>query len=89
MPIPWPRGRRTPREPPVLIADPALEDWETVATFEDRTTALAFRDQLRGLGVDAKCAADHEPDRFGRGEIYLVVPPEQWSRANEVIDNLD
>ena len=89
MPIPWPRGRRAAREPAVLIADTALEDWETVATFDDRTTALAFRDQLRGLGVDAKCAADHELDRFGRGDIFLVVPPDQWSRANEIIDNLD
>ena len=41
------------------------------------------------MGLDAKCAADHPLDRFGRGDIYLVVPPEQWSRANEIIENFD
>jgi hypothetical protein len=90
MPIRWflPK-RRAEREPAVLIADPRLEDWETVSSFEEQTTALAWRDQLRNMGVDAKCAADHPLDRFGRGDIYLVVPPEQWSRANEIIANLD
>jgi hypothetical protein len=87
--IPWFSKRRAPREPAVLIADPRLEEWETVSTFEEQATALAWRDQLRGMGVDATCAADHPLDRFGRGDIYLVVPPEQWSRANEIIDNLD
>ena len=24
-----------------------------------------------------------------RGDIYLVVPPEQWSRATEIVENLD
>ena len=71
------------------IADPRLENWETVSTFEEQTTALAWRDHLRGARVDAACAADHPLDRFGRGDIYLVMPPEQWSRANEIIDNLD
>ena len=73
----------------VLIGDPRVADWETVTTFEDQTTALAWRDQLRGMGLDAKCAADHPLDRFGCGDIYLVVPPAQWSRANEIIENLD
>ena len=40
-------------------------------------------------GVDASCVADHPLDRFGRGDIYLVVPPEQWSRATEIFENLD
>jgi len=73
----------------VLIFDPRLEDWETVSTFEEQTTALAWCDQLRHLGVDARCAADHPLDRFGRGDIYLVVPPERWSRAQEIIENLE
>ena len=89
MPIRWFRKRGAAKEPAVLIADPRLEDWETVSTFEEQTTALAWRDQLRGFGLDAECAADHPLDRFGRGDIYLVVPPEQWSRANEIIENLD
>ncbi len=71
------------------IGDPRLEGWETVATFEDQETALAWRDQLRGMGVDASCVADHPLDRFGRGGIYLVVPADQWSRANEIVENLD
>ena len=89
MPLRWFSKRRAKREPAVSIADPRLEDWETVSTFEEQTTALAWRDHLRGAGVDAACAADHPLDRFGRGDIYLVVPPEQWSRANEIIENLD
>jgi len=77
------------KEPAVAVDDPRLESWETVSTFEDRTTAVAWRDRLRDLGIDAACVADRSPDRFGRGDIYLVVPPDQWSRANEVVENLD
>ena len=87
MPNRW--FRRGPREPAVAIADPRFEDWETISTFEDSTTALAWRDQLRSVGVDASCAADHPLDSFGRGDIYLVVPPDQYSRATELIDNLE
>ncbi len=82
------KGRVT-KEEAVLIGDPRVTGWESVATFEDRATAVSWRDQLRSMGVDACCAADHTLDRFGRGDIYLVVPPEQWSRANEIVDNLD
>jgi hypothetical protein len=77
------------KDPPVAIGDPRFEEWETVSTFEDRETALAWRDQLRALGIDAGCVADHPLDRYGRGEIYLVVAPGQWSQANEVLENLD
>jgi hypothetical protein len=83
------RRRHRAKEPEVAVADPRFEGWETVSTFEDRATAIAWRDQLRGLGVDAACIADHPVDRFGRGDIYLVVPPGQWSRANEIIENLE
>jgi len=89
MPISWFAKRRAAREPAMLIGDPRVADWETVSTFEDQTTALAWRDRLRDMGIDAQCAADHPLDRFGRGDIYLVVPPGQWSRASEIIDNLD
>jgi len=89
--MPWPRFRKPARakDPPVSIGDPRLEGWETVSTFEEQATALAWRDRLRELGVDASCVADHPLDRFGRGDIYLVVPPEQWSRATEIFENLD
>ncbi len=77
------------KEPSVAVGDPRFEGWETVGTFEDQSTAVAWRDQLRALGVDAGCVADHPLDRRGRGDIYLVVAPGQWSRANEILDNLD
>lgn len=77
------------REPPVSIGDPRLDGWETVSTFEDVKTGLAWRDQLRGLGVAATLTSDHPPDRFGRGDIYLVVAPGDWSRATEIVDNLE
>jgi hypothetical protein len=83
------RRRRSAREPGVAISDPRFKDWETVSVFEDQSTAMAWRDQLRALGIDAGCVADQPLDDFGRGDIYLVVPPEQWSRANEIIENLD
>ncbi len=83
------RFRRAAKDPPVSIDDPRLEGWETVSTFEDQSTAVAWRDELRALGVDAACVADHPLDSRGRGDIYLVVPPSQWSRANEILDNLD
>lgn len=80
---------RVPRESAVSIGDPRLADWETVATLENEKAAVAWRDHLRSAGVDAACVADHPLDRFGRGDVYLVVPPEQWSQANEIVENLD
>lgn len=89
--VAWPRFRKAARakDPSVSVGDPRLEGWETVSTFEEEATALAWRDRLRELGVDASCVADHPLDQFGRGDIYLVVPPEQWSHATEVLENLD
>jgi hypothetical protein len=80
---------RVAKEPPVSIGDPRVADWETVATLEDQETAVAWRDHLRSAGVDAACVADHPLDRFGRGDFYVVVPSNQWSRANEIVENLD
>jgi len=77
------------KEPKVSIGDPRLEDWETVTTLEDEKTAVAWRNHLRSAGVDAACVADHRLDRFRRGDIYLVVPADQWSRANEIVEGLD
>jgi hypothetical protein len=82
------RLRGAVKEPPVAIDDPRFDGWETVSTFDDRATAVAWRDQLRTLGVDAACVADHALDRHGHGDIYVVVPPDQWSRANEIVENL-
>ena len=68
---------RAAKEDAVLIGDPRVDGWETVISFADRETATAWRDQLRNLGVDASCVADHPLDRHGRGDIYLVVPVDQ------------
>jgi hypothetical protein len=89
MPIPRFFKGRVAKEKTVSVADPRLEGWETISTFEDEKTAVAWRDQLRAMGVDASCVADHPPDQFGRGDIYLVVPPEHWSRASEIVDNME
>jgi hypothetical protein len=82
-------GRRAAKEPAVSIADPRLEGWETVSSFEEQATAVAWCKRLQQLGIDARCTADHPLDRYGRGDVYLVVPPAQWSRANEIVENLD
>jgi hypothetical protein len=89
--VPFPRfmKSRIAKEQPVSIGDPRFEGWETVTAFEDQKTALAWRDRLRAMDLDASCVADRPLDRFGRGDIYLVVPPQQWSRANEIVENLD
>lgn len=77
------------KDPAVAIGDPRVDGWETVSTFEDQLTAVAWRDQLRALGVDAACVADHPLDRRQHGDIYLVVEAGQWSRANEILENLE
>jgi hypothetical protein len=89
MPIPRFLKGRAAKEDAVLIGDPRVEGWEVVSTFDDQATAVAWRDQLRLMGVDACCTADHPLDRAGRGDVYVVVPPDQWSRATEIIDNLE
>jgi hypothetical protein len=81
------RGRPA-KQPAVSVGDPRFDGWETVTELEDEKTAVAWRDHLRAAGVDAACVADHPLDRFGRGDIYLVVPQPQWSRATEIVDNL-
>jgi hypothetical protein len=77
------------KDPPVAVGDPRFDGWDTVSTFEDQASAVAWRDQLRTFGVDAACVADHPLDTYGRGDIYLVVAPGQWSRANEILENFD
>ena len=80
---------RAVKEDAVLIGDPRVEGWEVVSSFDDQATAVAWRDQLRLMGVDACCTADHPLGRAGRGDVYVVVPPDQWSRATEIVDNLE
>jgi hypothetical protein len=87
----WSRlfNSRVSKDPAVSVDDPRFAGWETVSTFEEQKTAVAWRDQLRSMGVDASCVADHPLDRLGRGDIYLVVPSDQWSRANEIVDSIE
>ncbi len=89
MPLPRFLRGRGGGEPAVLVGDPRVDGWESMASFADQPTALAWRDQLRSMGVEACCVSDYPLDRFGRGDIHLVVPPGEWSRANEILDNLD
>ncbi len=89
MPLPRFRKSAGSKDPAVSVDDPRLEGWATVSTFEEQATAVTWRDRLRELGIEASCVADQPLDRFGRGDIYLVVPPEQWSHANEIVENLD
>lgn len=70
----------------VFINDPRFEGWETVQTFEDVATASAFAQQLNDGGIDSALVADNQPDRHGRGDIYLCVPPEQAIEAQEFVD---
>lgn len=79
---------RSAKDPTVFVADPRFEDWEAVTALDDRKTAVAWRDHLRSAGLQAACVADQPLDRFGRGDIYLVVPPDEWSRANEIVEGL-
>jgi hypothetical protein len=89
VPIPRFLKGRVAKEPPVSVGDPRLDGWETVSTFEDQKTAVAWRDHLRAMSVEAYCVADRPLDRVGRGDVYLVVQPEHWSRATEILENLD
>jgi hypothetical protein len=89
--VPWSRflKSRIAKDPAVSVGDPRFEGWETVSVFEEQKTAVAWRDQLRSMGVDASCVADHPLDHLGRGDIYLVVPSDQWSRANEIVESIE
>ncbi|MGB2852226.1 MAG: hypothetical protein WBC01_11230 [Solirubrobacterales bacterium] len=71
------------------VADPRFDDWEVVREFEDVETARSWKQQLVEAGIEAVISSDHPPDRFGRGDIYLQVPPDLWSEAEEFLANLD
>ncbi len=84
------RGRPRPPGPGDLhVGDFGFDDWETVADFADLQTAQAFAGQLTHLGIENALVADHELDRFGRGEIFLRVPGESYGDATVALDGLD
>jgi hypothetical protein len=75
--------------PEVHVDAAKYDDWALVEDYEDQETALAFRDRLRDLGMTAELTSDHPLDRFGRGDIALRVPPEQYADATVALDGLD
>jgi hypothetical protein len=60
-----------------------------VREFEDLASARAWRNHLEDLGVEAVITSDWPLDRFGRGDIFLQVPPGRWSDAEEILSDLD
>ena len=88
----WRRSLTSPRADgagAVVVADPRFDDWEVVREFVDLDCARAWHQQLSDAGVEAVMTADHEPDRFGHGDIYLQVPPGRWSEAEELLGDVD
>ena len=84
------RGRGPgPGQTPVHVGDARYDSWETVRDFGDVRTARAWHQALEEAGVEAALTADWEPDRFGLGEIWLCVRPEDWSEAELLLSNLD
>ncbi len=71
------------------VGDPRFDDWEVVRDFEEIDAAQAWRRHLEEAGIEAVITADQPLDRFGRGDIYLQVPPGSWSDAEEFLSNLD
>jgi hypothetical protein len=52
------------------------------------SSAKSCKDTTVGAS-SSEGVADHALDCFGRGDIYLVVPPDRWSRANKTVENRD
>jgi hypothetical protein len=84
------RGRGPgPGKTPVHVSDPRYENWEAVREFSDVRTARAWHQSLTEAGIESALTADWPIDRFGHGEIWLSVRPEDWSEAELLLSNLD
>ena len=81
------RGRTGPRE--LHVGDPRFDEWEVVRDFEDIKAARAWCQHLAEAGFDAVLTADWPLDRFGRGDIALRVPSEDWSEAEALLSGLE
>ncbi len=71
------------------VGDPRFDDWEPVRDFEDLDSARAWRDHLESVGIEAVVTSDWPPDRHGRGDIQVQVPPGRWSEAEEALGDYD
>jgi hypothetical protein len=78
-------GRHVDHEAELHVGDPRFDDWPVVRDFEDLTTALAWRRQLTDARFDAVVTSDWRLDEFGRGDIALRVPPDEWVDADELL----
>ena len=78
-----------PGQTPVHVGDPAYDSWEVVRDFSDVKTARAWHQALVEAEIEAVLTADWALDRFGRGDISLRVPAENWSEAEWHLSNLD
>jgi hypothetical protein len=72
----------------LVVGDPRFDEWEVMRDFEDLESAQAWRRHLADTGIEAVITSDWEPDRFGRGDISLRVPPNRWSETEEFLSNL-
>lgn len=93
--LPFGRGgggrRRLQQESPdqLYVGDPRFDSWEIVRDFEDLKSAQSWRQHLEEVGIPAAIVSDYPLDRFDRGDISVVVPPDRWSDAEEFLSNLD
>ena len=83
------RYRPGPGKTQVHVDDRRFDDWETVREFVDLRTARAWHQALTEAGIEAALTSDWPLDRFGHGEIWLCVRPEDWSEAELLLANLD
>jgi hypothetical protein len=81
--------RPGPGQTPVHVSDPRFDGWDAVREFGDLRTARAWHQALTEAGIDAALTADWPVDRYGRGEIWLCVQPDDWSEAELLLSNLD
>jgi len=73
----------------VHVGDPRLDDWATVEEYEDVSTASAFAGRLSELDIPNALTADWEPDRHGRGTIFLQVPTDRYDDATVALEGWD
>lgn len=79
-----------PRRPDGLgkvhIGDPRFDDWPVIRDFGDLPAARAWAEHLEALGITAVITSDWQIDRFGRGDIAVRVPAEDWTATQEILE---